>query len=424
MQPHGNQFLCPQCGSPDFGRYCSHCSHSLTIDRHQFDLTLRSRLTRTGYEEVPRPGTPAAEPRSPVVSSLAGTLSNAATRCGAVLALDRSHVRQLEVLLLVEGDAHSDETVRSCVDALRTDLQASSAALLGRAGLPIKRVMVEVYLTYQGTDVRAALAGLGAGRSVTSPGKPKVSIRYVGIDLSAGDFYPKWRAALDPEKRLGQFHLEQTLEKEQQRRSGMGLLLHEVIGKPTQNLQELAWVAVSILTRPMYYASAIQEERITLATALRYLGLLTIFIAMVDGAVGMSGPASDHVPILSEVLLFLFLLGIHALGALVCWVGLRAVGGTGSYKKTLIAAITLSVVVVPIASMINACAFAADPAAYELMDIKPGDRVVGTMDITYAVPLLSVIHGIGRRRVFLGTLLPYAVIVVVALSIAVLIGIA
>jgi hypothetical protein len=399
MQTHHTQFLCPQCWSPAFGQYCSHCSASLKIDRSQFDLVLRQWLGRTGYEEISRLGV---------------TPSSAANDCGPVLALDRSHVHQLEALLIVDGDAHSEEAVRSCVAALRADLQTLSGPLLGRAGLPIKRVMVEVYLTYKSADLRGAVARLAAALHGTSSAKPKVSVRFVGIDLSAGDFHPKWGAMLDPEKRrllrsvLGQYHLEHTLAREQRRRTSLGAFLHEVIGKPAHDLQELGWLTASILTRPMYYASAIQEERITLATALRYLGLLTIFIALVEGLMGTEELAVYHVaPMVDEALLFLGLLALEATGSLILWVGLRAVGGTGSYKKTLIATITFAVVVLPVAYLIDAVFFTLDPETFRAMEIKPGDRMTGFLHMMYAAPLLSVIHGIGRRRVFVGALLPF-----------------
>jgi hypothetical protein len=190
----------------------------------------------------------------------------------------------------------------------------------------------------------------------------------------------------------------------------------EVLGRPTEGIQELGWVIYSILTKPMYYAAQIEEERITLPVALSYLGMLAVVLAIIEGIAGLHEMTIVDMPVLDEVLTFLLLVVLQVAVALILWMGLRAVGGKGTYKKTLIAQITLTVALLPLTTMVDACAFTANHQIYQEMTVSPGSRMMNGLNGLYVLPVLSVVHKISRTRVFFGSLVG-----VLAVSLAVLV---
>jgi hypothetical protein len=415
MQTRGKDFLCLQCGFLDFGHYCSRCGASLKVGREQLPDLLARWLKLVGYQDLApavRDGGKEGQesPTHPrAISAVAAALTPASRVCGRVLGLDRTNIKQFEILVVIDGTIQSEEAVVASLGSIAADVLAASPAGGGLAGMGIKVVTVRAFVICEGGE-REVVERLKAAQLGTPTTRPKVKVSVVGVGNAEFTVYPKWFSSLDPEERQifrcirRQMNVEQTLSSADQHVTVMGVFFHEVLGRPTEGIQELGWVIYSILTKPMYYAAQIEEERITLPVALSYLGMLAVVLAIIEGIAGLHEMTIVDMPVLDEVLTFLLLVVLQVAVALILWMGLRAVGGKGTYKKTLIAQITLTVALLPLTTMVDACAFTANHQIYQEMTISPGSRMMNGLNGLYVLPVLSVVHRISRTRVFFGSL--------------------
>ena len=168
----------------------------------------------------------------------------------------------------------------------------------------------------------------------------------------------------------------------------------------------------------MHYADQIDEGRITLAHAVSYLGSLMVCLDLVERTVGMNEFTIIHIaPVVDESLTFVVWFGVQAALAGVMFLAFRAVGGKGTYSKTLIALIVLGIVWTPVAHIIDAAAFLVDPQTYASSFISPGARLQNGFNAGYGIPMYSIVHGISRAKVVLGQFLLSAVVGVIVLII-------
>ena len=262
MEGKGRDFICLNCGSRDFGKYCSNCRAPLSIGAAEFPAILSRWLINSGYQDVRElgrtdlvTGAKAHVPQGSMIPALAHILlSQTPSSYGRYLVLDRSNIGEIEVLFIVHGGAPVHKQLSACLASAAAALNKARAGLQDHRRFKIKRIKLVTWLIYsrEGSFIESDLGWLKARFPKKRESKPALHFDFSAINLVSGKIYQKSLAFLDPEKRrilrcaFRQLHLEKTLKKEH----GQGLwdsLVEELFHKPTAVLQDLAWLSLSVI---------------------------------------------------------------------------------------------------------------------------------------------------------------------------------
>lgn len=163
----------------------------------------------------------------------------------------------------------------------------------------------------------------------------------------------------------------------------------------------------------MAIAAQIDEGKITFAHALRYLGLLTFFVLLIENIVGMQKFFLIDIPIIDELLYFLTEFLVIVLVATLLFLAIRIVGGKGSFRKTLITWIIILVALIPLVTIVDAVVFAISQEVYSKM-LLLGSRIQNMFSLFLTCPMLSVVHKVSPLRIF-GALFIFSTFIVAVL---------
>ena len=423
----GREFICPQCNTLDFGRYCSECSSSLRIGPEDFSSILSKWLIASGYRDVAtvlQEGNLASsvapqEEELSLIEILSVALSRSPIHGAKLLVFDRRNIKQMEVISIIDTAVVREEQLTSGLPTLVSELQKHEKIL--KKKFNIKRINVTPYLIYKNADAQMQVKNLRNQFPKKTGGKLKVHLNFVGINLASMSFYPNALWSLEPEKRnilfavFRQLNLEETLKQEGSADDSLGAsLFREIIHKPTESLQELGWLFVNVFRKPMHYAALIDEGKITFSDVLSYLALLTFFIGFVENVVGLkefTGFASElqlpgnELPIVEEVYVFLLLLILSFVGSVIVHIWLKLLGGKGTFRQTFITQTVTMIVFLPLATLADVFVFLLSEEAYkQLLETGRtlGSRINQELTYLYAIPMLSVVHKISRKRIVFG----------------------
>jgi hypothetical protein len=434
MSKRSLTFVCPECRFQDFGRFCSNCGASLKVAFPQISGLLVQSLISTGYSRLPIQARAegnvgdvgSAKLQVPlwIPEFIIDAISTSVAECplppAEFLAFDRTNVRELEVLSVLEVDSVSYNLVPHLAETIRSKLQAGEKVL--KRQVKLKRIRLIFYVVFKNNNMRKAISAYQTRFSKRFTFKYRVNVSFVGISPIEADFYPQSLLAVEPEKRMilksvsAQLHLDDTLRQDELEGTFWKALINEAVYKPTEGLRQLVWIFWSIITKPMFYAAEIDRERIPLATALSYLGLLVVFVTVVEKAVGLNELTAviDFFPVVDEIIAFLGLLVVQGAFAGVLFFGLKLVGGKGTYKNTFITQVLLTVIFLPIAICIDSATFLISGDAYRQMTVSPGMRIQNSLNAAYLIPMYRAVHKISGAKVTGGIFLASAVIVGIA----------
>jgi hypothetical protein len=422
MQRLGEGYLCPRCSFIDTGRFCSSCGSALAVAREDFATILARWLTLAGYEEAAasvdalRPPGDRAVAAGTATSSLQvirTILASLPPGCGRFFVLDQTNVKALDIASVLELDTVSSSSeLARCITSIADAIEEVGPTLKTIKETRVKKVTLTHYLVSARAERVARVADLRRHHRSTIVGAIRIKRRFVAVDLARQTFEPRSILTMDPEIRkildasLKQLTAGEEARKADRHESLWGSISEEVLAKPTASLRELAWVFWSVTTKPMHYAGRIQQDRIAVGTALSYLGLLIVFTTLVEKAVGLEELTAIQVfPVVDEIIAFLLLLVLSAIGAALIHVALKAVGGKGTFRQTFIAQIVIAVVLMPSGTLIDASIFFVAPDYYASQTVSPSTRLGNAVNGIYLIPMLSVIHGLRKRRVGLAFLL-------------------
>jgi hypothetical protein len=411
------RFICTNCGWHDFGRYCSHCRSPLQPNLDQLPGLFKRSLVSTGYEQIVKNSigtstSKSAQGTSPqsllpgvLVDRLFTSLEGFALTDVELLALDRSNMHQLEVLIVMNVDRVTYAAILDCVTSLVSTVNDSELDL--RKIYKLKNVSLIFYFFFANGINRAFVdeARSRFPRRITF--QFNVNVSFFGVSATAKDFYPRSLLLVDPEKRqllrslFAQYHLEDSLREEQRTTSFWETFVHFGLERPTEEIRKFLWIFFNILSKPMYYAAEIDRGRLSLKTALSYLLLLVIIDVAFDKAVGLNETSAvvDLVPFGGEILVFLLFVVLCVVAAGLIHVPLKLLGGKGRFEQTFITQIILTVIFLPIATAIDAGVLLCDPDAYRSMTNTPGSQAQYGLSSMYMFPMLSVVHRVTKAKV-------------------------
>lgn len=397
------------------GRYCSNCSSSLQPDRSKVKLLIEQGLISIGY--VGPFGS--SEARELSQGTIAGTLPswippqvflsiNEAflkwNVCGSsALFFDQSNLKKLKIAIVLDSSKLGQAEILGFVQDLLRCLRPHKSNFFKEHSL--KNLLIGLYVltddaNYRGISRAGCLRSSARNRKESSE-----EVLCTTISMRDKRVYPKSIWDLNPEIHhmlqlvIAQFHMDETLRRrEEHNQSIWRSLLHVTVHHPTKELRKFAWTYLSLLTKPMHYATVIDQGRLSLKTALSYLFFVLLIISFIDKASGIKSFPSlfESVPLISEITFFLVVLSILLAWSLFIFIPNRIVGGKGSFKKTFLTTVIITVVTTPFVAILKILVFSVDPKSTDSPWIS--QFIYFCFGSYYIGPINKVIHKLTKRQ--------------------------
>lgn len=411
-------FICPDCGENDFGRYCSYCGSSLKPTDIQIPTLLAKSLASEGYdhlavvnsskkngEDLITLPTPHWFPNT-ILREVSKAFSSFGFSDVELLTSDLANISVIELVAILNIKPFTQKKLSALAELLIFVIHLHESKFKTK-GSRIN-ISINFYLIFPQTISYITVDNLCKGR--VKPFKTGVtfSVSSIGISVNMREFYPRF-IGLEKTSILksvfAQVHLEDTILQRQRPSSLQRTLAHFLLELPTQELRKFFWIYKRVLFRPLFYASEIDKDKLSLKTALSYLLLLSILEAQIDKLVfkdniEIVGLIPFPVPFGEEVAVFLIGLFVILVSCLPFHMALKMLGGQGTFEKTFITNVILAVISVPIVVAIDAATILfMGEAYYDSLTVKPGASTQYGLIGAYTLPMLSVVHKISKAKV-------------------------
>jgi hypothetical protein len=425
--PEDPSFICLHCGRHDFERYCGSCGYPLKADLASFPLLLARKMIDRGYlnaADLPHPPEALELHRRVQIIRLVAKIKLLSAGYHSTLISDLTSFTSLELHFISLADGMTPDIITTKIDQTTTSLKEELN--FHRLDLPYKTYHLQYYLLHSNPDQLSKSMPTQASFKSTHF---HLSPHCYHLDLRTSKVYPKHAFLLEPDRKklfkesFEQLHLDDTLRKADERKKKhsffRAIYETQLIETVLAELKKFALLFLLVIKKPGYYGTLIADGKVSFKESLSQLGLIIGISESIRAC--FPGQQQHHFsenPVIDRFLVFGLLLGIYLLGTIFIFRSLKAVGGKGSFLKTMMIGIAVSIPFTPVSDLgdiLNEKLKLLSADVYNYIS----SSIFWVLQGLLGIPMLSIVHGISRSKVIKAVIISLisflAVIVLLAL---------